>query len=50
VVKHQQHTCKALDDVRDSLPAEKAAEAAARGREMDVWETAEALLRELDGR
>jgi hypothetical protein len=31
------------------LAAEKAAEAEARGREMDVWETAEALLGELDG-
>jgi hypothetical protein len=40
--------------VRASLAAEKAAEAEARGREMDVWEldvweTAETLLRELDG-
>jgi predicted ATPase/DNA-binding CsgD family transcriptional regulator len=39
-----------LDEVRASLPAEKAEAAEARGREMDVWETAEALLRELDGR
>ena len=42
--------CRELDEVRASLPADVAAEAAARGREMDVWETAEALLRELDGR
>ncbi|MFN2136782.1 MAG: hypothetical protein ACK2UK_12560, partial [Candidatus Promineifilaceae bacterium] len=41
--------CKALDKVSDSLPPEVAAAAEARGREMDVWETAEALLRELDG-
>jgi tetratricopeptide (TPR) repeat protein len=41
--------CRELDEVRASLAAEKAAEAAARGREMDVWETAETLLRELNG-
>jgi hypothetical protein len=42
--------CNELDVVRASLPAEKAAAAKARGRELDVWETAESLLHELDGR
>ncbi len=42
--------CNELDKVRASLPADVAAAAEARGRELDVWETAEALLRELDGR
>ena len=43
-------TCRELDEVRASLLPDVAAAAKARGREMDVWETAEALLRELDGR
>ena len=42
--------CNELDEVRASIPKDVAAAAEARGREMDVWETAEALLRELDGR
>jgi len=42
--------CKELDRVRASLPVEKAAAAEARGRELDVWETAETLLQEPDGR
>ncbi len=41
--------CNELDEVRASLPTDVAAAAEARGRELDVWETAEALLRELDG-
>ena len=43
--------CKELDRVRASLQVEKAAAAEARGRELDVWETAETLLQEPeDGR
>jgi tetratricopeptide (TPR) repeat protein len=42
-------TCRELDEVRASLLPDVAAAAEARGREMDVWETAEALLGELDG-
>jgi len=40
--------CNELDEVHASMPEEKAAAAEARGRELDVWETAEALLRELE--
>jgi tetratricopeptide (TPR) repeat protein len=40
--------CRELDGVRASLPPEVATAAEARGRELDVWETAEALLLELE--
>ena len=39
--------CRELDSMRDSLPPEVARAAEDRGREQDVWETAETLLREL---
>jgi tetratricopeptide (TPR) repeat protein len=42
--------CRELDEVCASLPPDKARAAEARGREMDVWETAAELLREMDGR
>jgi hypothetical protein len=42
-------TCRELDEVRASLLPDVAAAAEARGREMDVWETAEALPGELEG-
>ena len=42
--------CRELDGVRASLPPAVATAAEARGRELDVWQTAEALLHELDGR
>jgi predicted ATPase/DNA-binding CsgD family transcriptional regulator len=42
--------CKELERVRASLPPDLASVAEARGREADVWETAEALLLELDSR
>ena len=40
--------CRELESVRASLPPDVASAAEAKGREMDVWETAEALLCELD--
>jgi DNA-binding CsgD family transcriptional regulator/tetratricopeptide (TPR) repeat protein len=42
--------CRELDEVRASLPPDIVYAAEARGREVDVWDTAGSLLRELDGR
>lgn len=42
--------CRELDGVCASLPADVARAAEERGRELDVWQTAEALLRKLNGR
>jgi hypothetical protein len=39
--------CRQLEQVRASLPAEVSAAAEARGRALDVWQTAETLLAEL---
>ncbi|MFN2134496.1 MAG: tetratricopeptide repeat protein [Candidatus Promineifilaceae bacterium] len=39
--------CRELEQVRASLPAEVSAAAEARGRALDVWQTAETLLAEL---
>ena len=41
--------CRELDSVIASLPPEVASAAEARGRELDVWETADQLLRDLVG-
>jgi hypothetical protein len=41
--------CIELDEVRASLPEDVVLAAEARGRKMDVWKTAEALLQELEG-
>lgn len=45
---YQDIALRELDSVRASLPPDVARAAEARGREMDVWQTAETLLRELD--
>jgi len=41
--------CRELDGVIASLPPEVASAAEARGRELDVWETADQLLLDLVG-
>ena len=47
---YQDVACIELNGVLDSLPSDVAATAVARGREMDLWATAELLLLELNGR
>jgi tetratricopeptide (TPR) repeat protein len=42
--------CRELEGVLASVPPEAAAAAAARGRELDLWATVEALLRDLANR
>ncbi|MCA9952675.1 MAG: tetratricopeptide repeat protein, partial [Anaerolineales bacterium] len=42
--------CRELDAVYASLPQDVTETAVTRGRELDVWATAESLLQELDGR
>lgn len=42
--------CRELDEIRASLVPEVAAAAEARGHELDVWETTEALLLDLSNR
>jgi predicted ATPase/DNA-binding CsgD family transcriptional regulator len=41
--------CYELDDVRASIPPDAAAAAEARGRELDIWQTAPGLIKELTG-
>ena len=41
--------CYELDEVRDSLPADAAAAAQARGRKLHIWQTATNLIKELTG-
>ena len=44
----RQAACQELDNLHEALAPEAASVAELRGREMDLWQTAEDLLNELD--